>query len=115
MNTPDMLLTDRVAVITGGGGGIGRAIALACASVGADVVIGDIIPERCEEVAARVREAGRRSLAVPTDVSDTGQVRQLSTDGGFMHFNDKLSETSDFLLHAVGFSGQTVFGVGTEW
>ena len=62
-----MLLTDRVAVITGGGGGIGRAIALACASVGADVVIGDIIPERCEEVAARVREAGRRSLAVPTD------------------------------------------------
>ncbi len=72
-----MLLTDRVAVITGGGGGIGRAIALACASVGADVVIGDIIPERCEEVAARVREAGRRSLAVPTDVTDTGQVRAL--------------------------------------
>ena len=85
MNTPDMLLTDRVAVITGGGGGIGRAIALACASVGADVVIGDIIPERCEEVAARVREAGRRSLAVPTDVSDTGQVRAL-IDSAASHF-----------------------------
>lgn len=85
MNTPDMLLTDRVAVITGGGGGIGRAIALACASVGADVVIGDIIPERCEEVAARVREAGRRSLAVPTDVTDTGQVRAL-IDSAASHF-----------------------------
>lgn len=85
MNTPDMLLTDRVAVITGGGGGIGRAIALACASVGADVVIGDIIPERCEEVAARVREAGRRSLAVPTDVTDTGQVRAL-IDSAVSHF-----------------------------
>jgi NAD(P)-dependent dehydrogenase (short-subunit alcohol dehydrogenase family) len=80
-----MLLTDRVAVITGGGGGIGRAIALACASVGADVVIGDIIPERCEEVAARVREAGRRSLAVPTDVTDTGQVRAL-IDSAASHF-----------------------------
>ena len=80
-----MLLTDRVAVITGGGGGIGRAIALACASVGADVVIGDIIPERCEEVAARVREAGRRSLAVPTDVTDTGQVRAL-IDSATSHF-----------------------------
>jgi NAD(P)-dependent dehydrogenase (short-subunit alcohol dehydrogenase family) len=85
LNTPDMLLTDRVAVITGGGGGIGRAIALACASVGADVVIGDIIPERCEEVAARVREAGRRSLAVPTDVTDTGQVRAL-IDSAASHF-----------------------------
>lgn len=85
MNTPDMLLTDRVAVITGGGGGIGRAIALACASVGADVVIGDIIPERCEEVAARVREAGRRALAVPTDVTDTGQVRAL-IDSAAGHF-----------------------------
>lgn len=85
MNTPDMLLTDRVAVITGGGGGIGRAIALACASVGADVVIGDIIPERCEEVAARVREAGRRALAVPTDVTDTGQVRAL-IDSAASHF-----------------------------
>jgi NAD(P)-dependent dehydrogenase (short-subunit alcohol dehydrogenase family) len=77
LSTPDILLTDQVAVITGGGAGIGRAIALAYASVGADVVIGDIVPERCEEVAARVREAGRRALAVPTDVTDTAQVRAL--------------------------------------
>jgi NAD(P)-dependent dehydrogenase (short-subunit alcohol dehydrogenase family) len=80
-----MLLTDQVAVITGGGGGIGRAIALACASVGADVVIGDIIPERCEEVAARVHETGRRALAVPTDVTDTEQVRAL-IDSAASHF-----------------------------
>ena len=73
----DMLLTDQVAVVTGGGGGIGRAIALAYASVGANVVIGDIVPERCEETAARVREMGRQALAVPTDVTDTNQVRAL--------------------------------------
>ena len=74
---PDIHLTDQVAVITGGGGGIGRAIALAYASVGAHVVIGDIIAERCEETAARVREMGCQALAVPTDVTDTNQVRAL--------------------------------------
>ena len=46
---PDLSLTDQVAVITGGGAGIGRAIALAFAAVGADIVIADKIPERCEE------------------------------------------------------------------
>jgi NAD(P)-dependent dehydrogenase (short-subunit alcohol dehydrogenase family) len=73
----DILLTDQVAIITGGGGGIGRAIALAYAEVGADIVIGDIVPERCEETAARVRERKRRALAVPTDVTDTAQIRAL--------------------------------------
>jgi NAD(P)-dependent dehydrogenase (short-subunit alcohol dehydrogenase family) len=85
VNPSDILLTDQVAFITGGGGGIGRAIALACASVGADVAIADIVPERCEEVAARVRELGRRALALPTDVMDTDQIRAAieKTDAEF--------------------------------
>jgi NAD(P)-dependent dehydrogenase (short-subunit alcohol dehydrogenase family) len=82
----DVLLTDQVAVITGGGGGIGRAIALAYAAVGADVVIGDIVPERCNETADRVRALGRRALAVPTDVTDTNQIRAL-IDGAVGHFD----------------------------
>ena len=77
MDANDILLTDRVAVVTGGGGGIGRAIALAFASVGADLVIGDIVPERCEETAARVRELGRKALAVPTDVMESSQIHAL--------------------------------------
>jgi NAD(P)-dependent dehydrogenase (short-subunit alcohol dehydrogenase family) len=77
LNPPDILLTGRVAVVTGGGGGIGRAIALAYASVGADIVIGDIVPERCEETAARVHELGRQALGVVTDVTNTDQVRAL--------------------------------------
>jgi NAD(P)-dependent dehydrogenase (short-subunit alcohol dehydrogenase family) len=77
MNLADILLTDQVAVVTGGGGGIGRAIALGCASAGADVVIADIVPERCEETVARVRALGRRGLAVPTDVTHTDQIRAL--------------------------------------
>jgi NAD(P)-dependent dehydrogenase (short-subunit alcohol dehydrogenase family) len=80
-----MLLTDQVAVVTGGGGGIGRAIALSLASVGADIVIADIVPERCEETAARVRELGRRAFGVPTDVIDSNQIRALieAADGHF--------------------------------
>jgi NAD(P)-dependent dehydrogenase (short-subunit alcohol dehydrogenase family) len=85
LKPPNILLTDQVAVVTGGGGGIGRAIALAYASVGADVAIGDIIPERCEETAARVQEMGRRALAIPTDVTDTNQVRAL-IDNATNHF-----------------------------
>lgn len=77
MQTKDILLTDQVAIVTGGGGGIGRAIALAYASVGADIVIADIVPERCEETAERVREQGREALPMPTDVSDTDQVRAM--------------------------------------
>src|ERR1044072_3783081 len=73
----NFLLTDQVAIITGGGGGIGRAIALALAGADADIVIADIVPERCEAVAAEVRALGRRALPVPTDVMDTDQIRTM--------------------------------------
>ncbi|MDO7842247.1 SDR family NAD(P)-dependent oxidoreductase [Sphingomonas immobilis] len=68
-------LNGQAALVTGGGGGIGRAIALRLAAAGADVAVADIVPERCEEAAARIREAGRKALAIPTDVMDSEQVR----------------------------------------
>lgn len=71
---PTQPLTGQAALVTGGGGGIGRAIALALADAGADVTIADIVPERCEEAAARVRELGRQALACPTDVTNTDQI-----------------------------------------
>ncbi len=81
----DINLVDQVAIVTGGGAGIGRAIALTLAQAGADIVIADIVPERCDEVAARVRELGRRALPLPTDVTDTEQVRRAveQADTGF--------------------------------
>lgn len=78
-------LTDQVAIITGGGGGIGRAIALAFASVGANIVIADIVPERCEETAERVRAMGREALPITTDVTDTEQIRTM-VESAHKHF-----------------------------
>ena len=72
-----IMLTGKVAVVTGGGGGIGRAIALRMAEHGADVVIGEIIPERAEETADQVRARGRRALPVVMDAMDTDQVRDM--------------------------------------
>jgi NAD(P)-dependent dehydrogenase (short-subunit alcohol dehydrogenase family) len=69
-------MTDRIrldgqaAFVTGGGGGIGRAIAIRLAEAGADVAIFDIIAERAEEAAERVRGSGRRALAITGDVMD---------------------------------------------
>ena len=61
-------LDGKVALVTGAGGGIGRAIAIEFARAGADVAIAEVIPERCKEAAARVRELGRKALACEVDM-----------------------------------------------
>ncbi len=68
-------LDGQVAFVTGGGGGIGRAIALRLAEAGADIALFEVVPERAEEVAARVRELGRRTLALPGDAMDAEAIR----------------------------------------
>jgi NAD(P)-dependent dehydrogenase (short-subunit alcohol dehydrogenase family) len=75
-------LTGQVALVTGGGGGIGRAIALCMADMGADVAVIDSIPERCEETAARIRERGRRALTFPYNVMEADKVREAVTATG---------------------------------
>jgi len=71
-------LTDHVAVVTGAGRGIGAATAVAFAQAGADVVISSRTAEQLEAVAAQVRDAGRRALVVPADLSDTDAVAGLA-------------------------------------
>ena len=73
--TDRLRLDGQAAFVTGGGGGIGRAIAIRLAEAGADVAIFDIFPERAEEAAARVRERGGRALAIPGDVMDSDALR----------------------------------------
>jgi NAD(P)-dependent dehydrogenase (short-subunit alcohol dehydrogenase family) len=68
--------TDKVAIVTGGSTGIGRATALLFARHGAKVVIGDVNPEGRETVAAIEREGGT-ALFVETDVRDAQQAERL--------------------------------------
>jgi 7-alpha-hydroxysteroid dehydrogenase len=60
----------RVAVVTGAGRGIGAASAVALAQAGADVVVSSRTEDQLRKVAADVEAAGRRALAVPSDLSD---------------------------------------------
>ena len=71
-------LDGRAALVTGAGRGIGRAIALALAEAGADVVCAARTQEQIDDTAARVRELGRRALAVSCDVSALDQLAEVA-------------------------------------
>lgn len=70
-------LTDRVAIITGAGRGIGAGIAETFAGAGADVVIASRTQEQLDAVAETVAGAGRRALTVAADLDDLEQVEGL--------------------------------------
>ena len=69
-----MKLEGKLAIVTGGAAGIGKAIALALANEGADVAIADIQDAKAEAVAEAIETMGRRGLAIRCDVSDSTQV-----------------------------------------
>ncbi len=71
-------LTDHVAIVTGAGRGIGAATAVALAQAGADVVVSARTADQLEVVAEQIRDAGRRALVVPADLSDTEAVAALA-------------------------------------
>jgi NAD(P)-dependent dehydrogenase (short-subunit alcohol dehydrogenase family) len=64
-----LALPGKVAIVTGGGTGIGRSMAVEFAKVGADIVVASRTVANLERVAAEVRALGRRTLAIQTDVS----------------------------------------------
>jgi 7-alpha-hydroxysteroid dehydrogenase len=72
-------LDGQVTLITGGGTGIGRAMAIGLAEAGADVVLAGRRLEPLEAVATEVRGAGRRALAVSTDVTISAELERLAT------------------------------------
>ncbi len=103
-----MVLKDRVAIITGGGAGIGRAIALAFAAEGAAVTIAGRTLSRLEETADVIKKRGGRALAIQTDVSDEKQIESMVAE--------TLREFGkvDILINNAGIIGPTVNVVDME-
>lgn len=76
MNTAQRLL-DRVAIVTGGGRGIGKAVALAYAREGADVAVVARSGEEIAQAASEIGDSGRKGLAVRADVCRPGDVNRM--------------------------------------
>lgn len=89
-------LTGRTAIVTGGAGGIGRAVALRLAKEGCDVGVFDLGAEGAARVAAEVEAAGRRAASASGDVSD-----RVSVDAGMGSLMDVLG-TPDILVNSAG-------------
>lgn len=75
-------LSDRRALVTGAGQGVGRGTAEALALAGAEVLINDIVTERAEEVAAAITAAGGKAAACPFDVTDYAMVSGMIESAG---------------------------------
>jgi NAD(P)-dependent dehydrogenase (short-subunit alcohol dehydrogenase family) len=72
-----MRFTDKVAIMTGAGNGIGLSIAHAFAAEGALVVVADINVASGTKAEAEIEAAGGKAISVPVDVADEGQVENL--------------------------------------
>ena len=77
MNLSMFDLTGKVAIVTGASRGIGRAIALGFAQAGADVVLVARSVDAMNDTAAQIRDEGRKTLAVSTDVRNVDQITDM--------------------------------------
>lgn len=103
-----MRLKNQVAIITGGGVGIGRAISLAFAAEGAAVVVAARTLPRLEAVADEIRSGGGRATAIKTDITDENQVKKMVAQA--------LDEYGriDILVNNSGIAGPTTSVVDTN-
>jgi NAD(P)-dependent dehydrogenase (short-subunit alcohol dehydrogenase family) len=97
-----MKLKDKVAVITGAGSGLGRAIALRFAEEGARIVIAELNEAEGEETLRLVQAKGAEALAVPTDVSSSESVANL-----FNALDDR-GWPVDIMVNNAGNAGQLI-------
>jgi NAD(P)-dependent dehydrogenase (short-subunit alcohol dehydrogenase family) len=72
-----MILEGKIAIVTGAGRGIGRAIVLAMARNGADVAVADIVQENIEKVVKEVNVLGRQAIGIPTNVLEQVQIEAM--------------------------------------
>ena len=72
-----MQLEDKIALVTGAGRGMGRAISLQLAEAGANVAVSDIDAATAEDTAVAVKQMGRESIAVPADMGSVGDIDRM--------------------------------------
>ncbi len=72
-----MKLANKVAIVTGAGGDIGKATALTLAREGANVVVNDIDGKAAQQVATEIESMGRQALAIKADVSQSKEVNHM--------------------------------------
>ena len=80
MKKPGCDLTGKVAIVTGGSRGIGRAIALGFAEAGADVIATSRNPQNVQETTEEILRLGRKSLTICTDVARKGEIEKLVSE-----------------------------------
>jgi NAD(P)-dependent dehydrogenase (short-subunit alcohol dehydrogenase family) len=97
-----MRLKDRVAIVTGGGKGIGKAISLAFASEGAKVVVAARDLSKLEETVKEIKSKGGRAKAIQTDVTDEKQIQRMVSE------TIKEYGQIDILVNNSGIGGPTV-------
>ena len=100
MSIPNLSLEGQVAIITGGGTGIGRGIALEFAKAGADVVVASRRLSVLEKVGREVTALGKRSLAIQTDIS-----RKTDVDNLIQRVMDEFG-VIDILVNNAGVGGK---------
>ena len=112
MNSSSLFdLTGRVAVVSGAASGMGRAMAIALAGAGADVMLADVNAAGAENTLNEIQKLGRRAVAAKCDVSDPASIRalfaQLDRDFGRIDFlgnvagDAALGRPEDISLDAV--------------
>ncbi len=98
-----MRLENKVAIVTGGAAGIGRAICELFAQEGAKVAIGDIDADGGQETVSRIERAGGNAIFVPTDVSQEAQAQALveSAESEFGAVNILVNDAAAFVFGEV--------------
>ena len=118
-----MELQGQVAIITGGGRGIGRATALELGRMGADIVVAELDRENAQRTASEVRALHRRALVVPTDVTSStdlaamveqtraefGRIDILVNNAGIYRAAETLDVTEEHWDAIININAKAVF------